>query len=113
MSPRFDCEVLYALPGRQWRWRFTVEAGTPIRDLLMRVAAHVEALPPHERPPPLEWSAIETGVFGEVRGREHTLQPGDRLELYRPLAADPKQRRRARAAAGSAAAGAAGRRRAR
>ncbi len=36
------------------------------------------------------------GVFGRVVAREQPLEPGDRLEIYRPLAADPKTARRAR-----------------
>jgi putative ubiquitin-RnfH superfamily antitoxin RatB of RatAB toxin-antitoxin module len=36
------------------------------------------------------------GVFGQAAGREKILEAGDRVELYRELAADPKAARRAR-----------------
>ena len=36
-------------------------------------------------------------VFGERVGSEHVLRDGDRLELLRPLEADPKDARRRRA----------------
>lgn len=39
------------------------------------------------------------GVFGKVVGAQTRLKDGDRVEIYRPLAADPKEQRRRRAAA--------------
>jgi putative ubiquitin-RnfH superfamily antitoxin RatB of RatAB toxin-antitoxin module len=36
------------------------------------------------------------GVFGVPARREQPLYPGDRVEIYRPLALDPKAARRAR-----------------
>ncbi len=40
------------------------------------------------------------GIFGKVvpKPRETALQDGDRVEIYRPLIADPKEVRKARAA---------------
>ena len=37
------------------------------------------------------------GVFGRRVGPEHRLAEGDRVEIYRPLAIDPKEARRRRA----------------
>ncbi|GAC1477725.1 MAG: RnfH family protein [Steroidobacteraceae bacterium] len=37
------------------------------------------------------------GIFGRLAGRDQPLRSGDRIEIYRPLAADPKEARRARA----------------
>jgi putative ubiquitin-RnfH superfamily antitoxin RatB of RatAB toxin-antitoxin module len=37
------------------------------------------------------------GIYGKLVGTATALRDGDRLELLRPLIADPKQRRRARA----------------
>lgn len=42
----------------------------------------------------LEGSPI--GVFGAPARREQPLRAGDRVEIYRPLAVDPKAARRAR-----------------
>ena len=36
------------------------------------------------------------GVWGERRPGNYELQPGDRVEVYRPLARDPRQARRER-----------------
>lgn len=43
-----------------------------------------------------QWPGI--GVFGERCGRDRPLRDGDRVEVYRALERDPKQRRRERAA---------------
>lgn len=37
------------------------------------------------------------GIFGKLTGTDQVLNEGDRIEVYRPLAADPKAARRARA----------------
>ena len=42
-------------------------------------------------------SAAPVGLFGKRARRDSVLTDGDRIELYRPLAADPKQTRRRRA----------------
>ncbi len=39
------------------------------------------------------------GLFGRVVDDDSVLRDGDRLEIYRPLIADPKQARRTRAGA--------------
>lgn len=39
------------------------------------------------------------GIFGKVVGVQTRLKDGDRVEIYRPLTADPKEQRRRRAAA--------------
>jgi putative ubiquitin-RnfH superfamily antitoxin RatB of RatAB toxin-antitoxin module len=47
-----------------------------------------------------EAEGLKTGIFGELAGPETVLKEGDRVEIYRPLAVDPKEARRRRAAAG-------------
>jgi putative ubiquitin-RnfH superfamily antitoxin RatB of RatAB toxin-antitoxin module len=39
------------------------------------------------------------GIFGRRVVLDHPLSPGDRVEIYRPLAMDPKEARRRRARA--------------
>lgn len=41
----------------------------------------------------------EIGVFGRLEPLDTPLQDGDRVEIYRPLQVDPKERRRRRAGA--------------
>jgi uncharacterized protein len=45
-----------------------------------------------------DWERAATGIYGQVREREHIPADGDRIELYRPLKLDPRASRRARAA---------------
>lgn len=45
---------------------------------------------------PQAWPGA-VGVHGEVAGPGRVLQAGDRVELYQPLAVDPRTRRRERA----------------
>jgi hypothetical protein len=42
--------------------------------------------------------ALSVGVWNKVKPRDTQLRAGDRVEIYRPLTADPKQARRRRAA---------------
>ncbi len=44
-----------------------------------------------------DWERAVTGIYGELRPRTHVPADGDRIELYRPLKADPRASRRLRA----------------
>jgi uncharacterized protein len=46
-----------------------------------------------------DWSAGAVGIWGQLRLRTAIPLDGDRIELYRPLGQDPRQRRRQRARA--------------
>ncbi len=48
--------------------------------------------------PEIDLKKNKVGIFGKVCKLEQTLREGDRVEIYRPLIADPKEARRARAA---------------
>ncbi len=84
------CTVVYALPQQQYLWRLELAAGARIGDALE--AARLLAGPAAEVP----WDAAPVGIFGEPRRREDSFADGDRIELYRPLARDPRARRRER-----------------
>lgn len=43
-----------------------------------------------------EHSDVAVGIWNHVRAYDTPLQDGDRVELYKPLLADPKEARRAR-----------------
>jgi putative ubiquitin-RnfH superfamily antitoxin RatB of RatAB toxin-antitoxin module len=45
----------------------------------------------------IDFAATAVGIFGRVAERGRILADGDRVEIYRPLTADPKSARRARA----------------
>jgi putative ubiquitin-RnfH superfamily antitoxin RatB of RatAB toxin-antitoxin module len=42
------------------------------------------------------WDRAPVGIFGELRDRAELPADGDRIEIYRPLGNDPRQRRRER-----------------
>jgi len=46
----------------------------------------------------VDWQHATVGVYGRVCGRDYVPAEGERIELYRPLPADPRAARRARAA---------------
>jgi uncharacterized protein len=47
-----------------------------------------------QRCPELDLARCGVGVFGRARGLDEPVSPGDRVEIYRPLPQDPKERRR-------------------
>lgn len=82
-------EVIYALPDRHWSVRLTLPRGATVADALALARMH-------ERVPGLDVSALGLGIFGHKATPETVLAHGDRIELLRPLLADPKQARRRR-----------------
>ena len=50
--------------------------------------------------PPVDWEQGAVGIWGLRCARSTVPADGDRIELYRPLAADPRQRRRQRVRTG-------------
>ena len=47
--------------------------------------------------PEIDPENIDKGIFAQKTSNDTILQPNDRVELYRPLTIDPKQKRRVRA----------------
>ena len=52
------------------------------------------------RCPEIDLDRNRVGIFGRLVQRDTPLRDGDRVEIYRPLNADPKEARRRRAASG-------------
>ena len=53
-----------------------------------------------KRFPEIDLAVHKIGVFGKIAKLDQVLRPGDRVEIYRPLIADPKEARKKRAAEG-------------
>ena len=83
------CVVAYASAQRQFQCTVELPAGARISDAIE--AARRQA--PQEDIP---WQSAPVGIFGEIRDRADVPADGDRIELYRPLREDPKEKRRAR-----------------
>ena len=82
-------EVVYAWPQGAIQRTYELHAAATVGDALRAAGAD-----PAFAGIDLERSPI--GVFGAAARREQPLRPGDRVEIYRPLALDPKAARRAR-----------------
>jgi hypothetical protein len=83
-------EVVFALPLEQDCTMVELPDGARVRDAIARsgVAA---------RHPTIDLSACRVGVWGRRAGLDEPLRDRDRVEIYRPLQADPKESRRQRA----------------
>lgn len=88
-------EVAFALPEEQALEQFTVPA-----DSTVETAIHRSGL--LERFPEIDLTENKVGIFGKATGLDAPLRDGDRVEIYRPLIADPKEARKRRAAEGKA-----------
>lgn len=88
---RIAVEVAWAGPGQQWVVALEVPVGTSLRGALER--ARID-----ERLAAAELAAASYGIFGVLRDLDTPLAAGDRVEIYRPLADDPKLIRRRRSA---------------
>ena len=88
-----EIEVVYAAVDRQVLLTVVVPAGTSVRAALLRSAVDKEF-------PELDLVHCPVGIFGKVVAdpESRAVQAGDRIEIYRPLLADPKEVRRLRAA---------------
>ncbi len=84
-------EVAYALPDRQLLIALTVPEGTTLREAIEHSGLLAQF-------PEIDLTRNAVGVFGKLRALGDALEDGDRVEIYRPLIADPKVVRRQRAA---------------
>lgn len=94
MSARKRCLVAFALPGRQFLWSVELPAAASVAQLLEQARLQARTRGEEAGVP---WDSAALGIFGEPCRREDVPRDGDRLELYRPLANDPRATRRTRA----------------
>ena len=84
-------EVVYALPGRQTLLALDVPAATTVESAIM--LSGIRALHPD-----IDLAAQRVGIFGQLVSLDRIVEAGERIEIYRPLIADPKESRNARVA---------------
>ena len=92
MAEAIDIEVVYATPGRQELLALRVPPGTTAIEAIERSGIRQQF-------PDMVLDEKAIGVFGRKVPPGHELKSGDRVEIYRPLIADPKVVRRERAKA--------------
>jgi putative ubiquitin-RnfH superfamily antitoxin RatB of RatAB toxin-antitoxin module len=89
-ATHIDVEVVFAAPQHAVAKTFRMALPATVGEVLRAAAASAEFAQ-------IDVEHCAIGVFGRVVAPGQPLSDGDRVELYRPLAADPKAARRARA----------------
>ncbi|MBV6417286.1 MAG: Persistence and stress-resistance antitoxin PasI [Steroidobacteraceae bacterium] len=84
------CTVVYALPDAHWIWTVELPPEATVADALAAARARAATVPQ------VPWETATVGIFGQISARDVVFADGDRIEIYRPLAADPRASRRAR-----------------
>src|SRR5262245_36013808 len=86
-AARKRCVVAYATRDEQWLWHVELAEEATVADALTaaRALAKQDDVP---------WDSAPLGIFGQPCNRTDVPADGDRIEIYRPLAADPRERRR-------------------
>ena len=83
-------EVVYALPDKQYLREVTLEQGATVEQA-------IEASGLLQLRRDIDLAQNKTGIFSRPVKLGDTVEEGDRIEIYRPLIADPKELRRQRA----------------
>ena len=90
MTESIRIEVVHATPERQYAARLVLPAAATIDDALDAVVRDGALAQ-------VDLANATVGIWGRVVvDRRHVLRDGDRVEIYRPLAVDPKEARRKR-----------------
>lgn len=87
-----EIEIAYGTAGKQLLQTLSVPEGTTAREavLMSRIGSEFPDADVHNAP---------LGIFGKAVAEHTVLRHKDRVEVYRPLLADPKEARRRRVAA--------------
>ena len=93
MSNKINIEVVYALPNEQILLRQQVPAGATVAE-----AIHTSGV--LDKHPEIDLANNKLGIFGKLTKADAVVRDKDRIEIYRPLIADPKEVRRKRAEEG-------------
>jgi putative ubiquitin-RnfH superfamily antitoxin RatB of RatAB toxin-antitoxin module len=89
-APELQVVVLYATPQQEFIHPMRVEAGTTVGQAIERSGVL-------QRFPEISLVTQPVGIYGKKKTLDTPLRERDRIELYRPLLADPKDSRRKRA----------------
>ena len=87
-----EVEVAYATLQKQLILLVDVESGSTAEQAVKQ-SNIIESFPE------IDLNNLKLGVFGKAIKNNYILEESDRIEIYRPLIADPKEVRRRKAAA--------------
>lgn len=82
-------EVAYATPAQQAVIALHVPATATVEEVIQQSGILA-------RFPEIDLRQVSVGIFGEVAHLGDRVRDDDRIEIYRPLIADPKEARRRR-----------------
>ncbi len=88
-----NIEVAYALENKQTLFSLEVNEHTTLRQAI-ELSGILDIYPQ------IDLGKDKTGIFGKIAKLDTVLREKDRVEIYRPLIADPKKVRKERAKAG-------------
>jgi putative ubiquitin-RnfH superfamily antitoxin RatB of RatAB toxin-antitoxin module len=92
-TPTILVGVVYAPPGKSMHRHLHLAPGSTVGEAIRASGLLAEC-------PEIDMNRNRVGIFGRLAQLEAPLQDGDRVEIYRPLNADPKEARRRRAGTG-------------
>ena len=93
MVNEIQVEVAYALPHQQVIMPVRLAGDSTVEEAIKRSGIL-------EKFPEIKLAEFKVGIFSKLTKLETVLRDKDRVEIYRPLIADPKEVRRQRADAG-------------
>ena len=93
MANNIAVEVVYALAEEQALLTVNVPEGTSVKDVNLQ--SNIT-----EQFPEIDLDTVKVGLFGKMTKMDQAVRERDRIEIYRPLIADPKEVRKRRAAEG-------------
>jgi len=85
-----NVEVVFALPTTATCLSIEVPQGTTVEQAVIQSGII-------EKCPEIDATSLTLGVWNRAVKANYELKDGDRIEIYRPLIADPKDARRKRA----------------
>jgi uncharacterized protein len=92
------CVVAYATRDHQYLWTVDLPAQATVADAISIArgfAADTRTTRgTREEVEEIPWDTAPVGIFGEPCDRQSVPADGDRIEIYRPLQSDPRERRR-------------------
>ncbi len=94
MAEAINIQVVYAQPDKQTLVDLVLPAGSTLAQALDASGLLLQ----HE----IDVASGKFGIYGKLSKPDTVLRNHDRVEIYRPLIADPKEVRKARAAEGKA-----------
>ena len=92
---KITVEIIYALPKEQILMVLKVKEGVTVREVIIQSGI----LQKHSE---IDLAENKVGIFGKLIKLDQLIRERDRIEIYRPLIADPKEVRKRRAAEGKA-----------